>query len=446
METRAGRPVKLSCMDARTSHRERLWSPIFVTIIAAMLFAFMVGQGVNTGTTIYLERTGGTLALAGIGAMSFSVSAGVMRLICGPVIDARGRRVVMILGAVIMLIGTVGPLIVNDGAPFILWRALQGVGFSASTTAANTAAADVLPFSRLGEGIGYAGLGQAISMSVGPALAIFLVSTDAPENLYFGLIACAALSLALSLLCRYERDPGMLPTTSEYRVRWERGDVHTAASRCARTHPEHASAATPAPARESILKRMVSSIIEPTAFRGTLVIFIMAAVFSFNVFFMGSFGAALGVANAGLYYTTMAILMIVVRIAAGRFMDRVRPLKLMGIAAAAGIVAFAMGTGCIMGIFGTWTELLFYAMGIPFGICMGLGIPVNQTIAVKMTPPERWGAANALFMLGVDVSNALTSLLWGLLIQELGYLVALVGCMIALMLSFCAALILYPKQ
>lgn len=424
-------------MQTRTHEPERLWSPIFVTIIAATLFAFMVGQGVNSGTTVYLERTGGTLAFAGIGALSFSVAAGIMRLICGPVVDTRGRRIVMALGAAIMLIGTTGPLICNEGAPFIIWRALQGIGFSASTTAANTAAADVLPFSRLGEGIGYAGLGQAISMAIGPALALFLVSTDPPENLYFGLIACAALSLILSLLCRYEKDPANLPPTSEYRVRWERRKAEPAPSD-PDTGPLERTGTNP-------LHRMLDAIIEPTAFRGTFVIFLMATVFSFNVFFMGAFGNALHVTNAGLYYTVMALVMIAVRIGAGRFMDAVAPLKLMGVACVCGAIAFGVGVGCASGAFGSLTEPLFYGMGLPFGICMGLGIPVNQTIAVKLTPPERWGAANGLFLLGVDISNAIASVAWGFLIQSLGYAAALTGCIIMLALSFTAAALLYPR-
>lgn len=425
-------------MNARARDIERLWSPIFVTIIAATLFAFMVGQGVNSGTTVYLERTGGTVALAGIGALSFSVAAGVMRLICGPVVDSRGRRIVMALGAALMLIGTAGPLICNEGAPFILWRALQGVGFSASTTAANTAAADVLPFSRLGEGIGYAGLGQAISMAIGPALALFLVSTNPPENLYFGLMACAALSLILSLLCRYEKDPTRLPATSEYRVRWERGTVRQGSGAAA-----EAAAEQP---RMNPVRRMLDSIMEPTALRGTAVIFLMATVFSFNVFFMGAFGNSLHVANAGLYYTVMALVMIVVRVGAGRFMDTTSPLALMGVAAVCGAIAFGMGVGCATGAFGSLTEPLYYAMGLPFGICMGLGIPVNQTMAVKLTPPERWGAANGLFLLGVDLSNAIASVAWGFLIQNLGYVAALIGCIVMLVLSFTAAALLYPHH
>ena len=36
--------------------KERLWSPMFVAIVACTLCCFLVGQGSNAGTTVYLER------------------------------------------------------------------------------------------------------------------------------------------------------------------------------------------------------------------------------------------------------------------------------------------------------------------------------------------------------------------------------------------------------
>lgn len=312
-------------MTSLTAKKEKLWSPIFVTILAMLLFSFMVGQGVNCGSTVYLERTGGTVALAGIGAMIFSAAAGVMRICCGPLVDNRGRRFTLLIGAVFLLVGTIGPLVQNSGALFILWRALQGIGFSAATTAANTAAADVLPFTRLGEGIGYAGLGQAASMAIGPALALFLVSSDPPENLYYGLIACSFLFLLLALICRYEKDPQLLPGTSEYRVRWEQEHgSQTRLQEQERRAKETDAPATPAPSM-GFLRRLLDSVFEPTALRGTAVITFMSAGFTFSVFYMGSFGNSLGVANSGLYYTIMAVVMIGVRLISGRSWILPRP-------------------------------------------------------------------------------------------------------------------------
>lgn len=79
------------------------------------------------------------------------------------------------------------------------------MGFGAATTAASTAAASVLPQERLGEGIGYHGLGQAIAMSIGPAFALYLVGTDPSTNLYVGLALVGFAGLVIALNARYEK-------------------------------------------------------------------------------------------------------------------------------------------------------------------------------------------------------------------------------------------------
>ena len=185
------------------SPREQLWSTTFVLVIASTLCCFMVGQGLNSSTSVYVALYGGSAAYAGVLAAVFSGAAAVMRLLSGPLIDEHGRRIVMLVGFLVLIVGTIGPLFTHDVVPFVTFRFLQGAGFSAAATASATAAADVLPSSRMGEGIGYYGLGQAIAMSIGPAFALALVSMDPAENLFIGATAAAALGLALIFFCRY---------------------------------------------------------------------------------------------------------------------------------------------------------------------------------------------------------------------------------------------------
>ncbi len=441
-------------------NKERLWTPMFVAIVACTLCTFMVGQGSNAGTTVYLERIGGSTGLAGIGALIFSLAAAVSRIITGPMSDARGRRLVMVIGSCFMLAGTIGPLFGNSDALFVLWRILQGFGFAAATTASATAAADVLPLSRLGEGIGYYGLGQAIAMSCGPALAIFLISTDPPENFYFGLTACAALALLFSLLCGYEKNPRKLPATSEFRLRWERGEVPylhkdgasgDAHSRNAqekgRIESERSSThADPAkPSMGERLRGLVDGIFEPTALPGTIPMMLIATSFGFGIFYMGVYGNHLGVANAGIFYTVSAVAMIVVRLTSGKFMDRFKPIYIMGVAVASGLVCYSVLVACSL-LPADAAEGVFYASGVFYGISLGLSLPVNQAVAVRLSPPSRWGAANGLYLLGNDVSIGIASLAWGFLAPTLGYTATLCIVMALIAASFFAALACYPKE
>ncbi len=409
--------------------KDKVFSPIFVLIVAATLCAFLMGQGANAGTSIYLDKIGSSTELAGIGALTFSASAAVSRMIAGPLSDLKGRAIVMVAGSVIMIIGTTGPLMVNTDGAFIFWRILQGLGFAATTTASATAAADVLPFARLGEGIGYYGLGQAIAMSIGPALAIFLASTDPPENFYGGLISCSVLALVFSLLCRYEKHPEKLNATSEYRIRWEKGEIQKKKANT-KLSP----------------RAIAASILEPTALPGTIPIMFIATSFGFGIFFMGIFGESLGIGNPGIFYTLSAVSMVVVRLTSGKFMDKVRPIFIMIVAVVFGLIAYSLSLMCALDTIEGARDVLFYLSGIPYGVSLGLALPINQTVAVRLSPPDRWGAANGLFLLGNDVAIGASSAVWGFTVAAWGYAPTIGIIMGCIALSAFVAFLYYPKK
>lgn len=446
----------------RESPREQLWSTTFVLVVVSTLCCFMVGQGLNSSTSVYVALYGGTAAYAGVLAAVFSGAAAVVRLLSGPLIDGRGRRIVMLAGFAALIVGTVGPLFTHDVAPFVVFRILQGAGFSAVTTASATAAADALPASRMGEGIGYYGLGQALSMSVGPALALALVSTDPPENLFIGVTAIAVVGLAMIFLCRYEKHPEMLPEGAVYRRRLEEGESEAArrgtaealevTGRAGAAEAAESSETTTStaqsrmegqPRRESIASR----IFEKHALPGTLPMIVLSPAFGFVIFFVGLYGASLGVGNAGLFYTLSAVSMILVRLKSGAFMDRFAPIKILPFALACGLVAFAMLVACGTVLDGAPVlDAVFNLSGIVYGFCIGIALPLNQSVAVKNTPPERWGAANALFQLANDVGIGGACVIWGIVNDCFGFPVTICCAMCCIAASYFVARAAYPKE
>lgn len=459
------------------SPREQLWSTTFVLVVASTLCCFMVGQGLNSSTSVYVALYGGTAAYAGVLAAVFSGAAAVVRLLSGPLIDGRGRRIVMLFGFAVLIVGTVGPLFTHDVAPFVVFRILQGAGFSAVTTASATAAADALPASRMGEGIGYYGLGQALSMSVGPALALALVSTDPPENLFVGVTAIAVVGLSMIFLCRYEKHPEMLPEEAVYRRRLEEGESEAARTGAAEAgkeseggkraeaagtleaarRAEDAEAIEAAetttstaqsrmegrPKRESIASR----IFEKHALPGTLPMIVLSPAFGFVIFFVGLYGASLGVGNAGLFYTLSAVSMILVRLKSGAFMDRFAPIKILPVALACGLVAFAMLVACGTVLDGAPVrDAVFNLSGIVYGFCIGIALPLNQSVAVKNTPHERWGAANALFQLANDIGIGGACVIWGIVNDCFGFPVTICCAMCCIAASYFVARAVYPKE
>ena len=407
--------------------RSQLWTPVFVSIVLLTLCCFIVGQGLNAGTSVYLAYRGETAALAGIGAAAFSAAAAASRIVFGPFADVRGRVIVITIGSVILLAGTAGAAVFSDLNLFVLWRLLQGAGFAAVTTAAATAAADVLPAERLGEGIGYYGLGQAIAMSIGPALAIFLVSTDPAENLFRGLSISAAAVFLISFCCHYEKRPERLPETSTYR-------------RIANQRTEQEQ-------RQQKDEGVLHRIFEPGALAGALPMMVICPTFGFGIYFTGLLGTKLGVANAGLFYTVSAVAMILIRLSSRTFMDRTPAIRLHAASALAGIVFCAMLVAAEQIAAGNAArDALFYLAGIPYGLCLGMALPVNQTVSVKNSPPERWGAANGLFLLLNDVGIGIAAIVWGVTNDLLGFTATLGFVALLVFASVIVAWFTYPAS
>lgn len=441
--------VRQGGQDRGDPQKEKLFSKVFVLLIVISFFSFMVGQGANTGTTVYLSVTGRTGELAGICAFAFSASAALSRIIAGGFIDSTGRQKVIVFGCALMVLGTFGPVIFNSDPILVIWRILQGIGFASATTAAATSAADVLPFSRLGEGIGYYGLGQAVAMSIGPALAIALIYTDPPENFFLILSLFSLSALLLSLLCRYEKHPDSLPPTSDYRIRWESGQVPTAEGGdrepCANGEdariPENGT-----PSGSTAFHRMIDSVFEPKALPGAIPMMVIALSFAFGIFYMGLFGSDIGTTNSGLFFTLSAFSMIMIRLFGSKMMDSIAPIKLMGFAVLCDLITFALLFLCTSIEIDSITEWIFYLAGLPYGMSLGVTLPVNQAISVKLSPPDRWGAANGLYLLCNDIAIGLASALWGITNEVFGYKVTIISIMLIIILSFIVAKVCYPKD
>ena len=179
---------------------------------------------------------------------------------------------------------------------------------------------------------------------------------------------------------------------------------------------------------------------EPRALAGALPVMVISPTFGFGIFFVGLYGTELGVGSASLFYTIAAVSMIVVRLKSGAFMDRVVPIKIFTVAVICGLVTTAML------FFAAVSDWIFYLSGISYGLCLGLAMPVNQSVAVKNTPSDRWGAANGLFLLAQDLGIGPSSVLWGVTAEQFGFQVTivLVACCIAA--SYAIAWASYPKR
>jgi MFS family permease len=183
---------------------------------------------------------------------------------------------------------------------------------------------------------------------------------------------------------------------------------------------------------------------EPTALPGAIPIMVASPALGFSIYFMGLYGTHLGCSSVGLYYTLSAVTMILVRLKSASFMDRVAPIKIMYVAAGAGLLTYAMLFVCGF-VDLSLAQPMFLVAGLVYGVFAGLIMPINQAVAVKNTLPSRWGAANSIYMLAQDIGIGFAAFVWGVINDMLGFSASIALAFVFIALSAIAAKICYKK-
>lgn len=385
-----------------TTIRKRIWSRLFVTFIIIGLFISVGVQALNCAIPLYIEQLGGGTDFSGILASIFALSAGLSRLFSGMLSDKRGRQIVMLAGTVIFAAGSVAPILFQSVELLTVFRFLQGTGYAAVGTAAGAAAADVLPKNRLGEGIGFFGLSQSLASALGPSVGIVLISMGNP-NIMFGTIgAVGAVLFLLSLTGGYSEDKARIEA--------------------ARTQPK---------AEGPLIRR----VLEGRALPPTVLQCVLSMGFAVYVNFISVYADRKGIVNPGMFFTVAAVMMVLANMGAARIMDRAPAAALL-------IPSQIIGALSFLAAIAASDSMMLYLSGAGYGLCLGITMPLLKTIAIKRTPPERWGVATATFYLGSDVGMGVGGALFGAVISSAGFTTAFLSGLVCMAITGVGGLVI----
>jgi MFS family permease len=133
----------------------------------------------------------------GVVVGAFAITSVVCRPLAGRQADVRGRRIVLVAGALAMALGGGLYLLAHSVASLILARLAVGVGEGAVYTAGATWAVDLAPEDRRGLALGLFGLAVWGGLSLGPLIGELLRSSVGYDAVW---VLTAALPLAAALI------------------------------------------------------------------------------------------------------------------------------------------------------------------------------------------------------------------------------------------------------
>ena len=332
-----------------------LWTGSFIAICLAH---FVMTMGFHACMPMFPLFLADRFHLAGIGVgiivASYTASAIITRPPTGFCLDRFGRRGIYLSSyCLFALVYLLYPL---AEAPYAvaLVRFTHGAFWGVTMGAANTAAIDLLPAQRRGEGIGYFGLTMVLGMSVGPALGTY-VTEWMGYNFLFRSTAVLTLGGFLFLLqIRFPTIPRRMQPFS------------------------------------------LHSLLERSSIPISLSTLVFCIAFSVFMNYAAMFARTLPDASPGMYYLCMAFGTAVTRLISGRRFDQAGPGVIINYGYGlliVGCIALAVAQGSI----------LFTIGGFLVGLGNGITIPVFQAMINALVPPERRGAANATQMTAFDL-------------------------------------------
>lgn len=161
-----------------------LWTRRFFAIIIANGLLFASFHCLLPTLPLYVASLGASGAEIGLISGIFGVSAIFIRFFTDDFVKLLGKKKCLYLGLFFSLISTVAYAFFTSIHMLLIARVVQGLGFGLGTTFAAALAVDIIPSSRRGEGVGYFGLGNTISMGIAPALGVMLLTDFSSDFLF----------------------------------------------------------------------------------------------------------------------------------------------------------------------------------------------------------------------------------------------------------------------
>jgi MFS family permease len=177
----------------------------YFALLSSAFFIYTCNTVFMMATPLFVVRLGGTEMMAGTQAALFLSVAVLLRFFFGPLADACGRRVPLLVGSAVYLVTALGFFHVTDIWQVFALRLVQAIGLAAFFPAAIATAAAYGGTARKGTFIGILRLVASMSLMAGPLGALYLIDHHG-YGLFFRSTAVAASIGMLAILCVSARE------------------------------------------------------------------------------------------------------------------------------------------------------------------------------------------------------------------------------------------------
>jgi Arabinose efflux permease len=356
---------------------------------------------VNPLVVSYSKSLNASESLTGFLAGMFFGVALAMRPISGPMITKMDKRKLLFGVFALGAIANLGYALFPTIPAFVLFRFVNGAQYSFVGSLIMTRVSDSLPPEKMGTGLGVYGVGGAIGMSIAPSIGNWIVERSGGYDLtssYRPVFLYAMTIMILALI------PCIISTPDEKTT--EKAEVG------------------------AWYKNIFTMKCLPVAI---VMLFLIIAYSAYNNY-MVEFAKQMNIPNVSLFFSVLAIALMVSRPVLGPLMDKIGGRKVM-----LPMMGIFGASFLITGTAKTLTQLLVAAVVIAIGY--GAAQPSLQAAALRAVPVAKRGVASNTIYIGMDLGFFLSPLISAQLAERTGsygtmYLITTVFVVIAMVILF----------
>lgn len=358
---------------------DKIWTKRFTYLFIINMSIFFVFYSLVTTLPLYvLDVLQQTEEEAGLLFAVFLFSAIIVRPFSGKLLDFFGKKKLLSISILFYLISTMLYLWIKPLTFLLILRFFNGIWFSIVTTATASLAADIVPDSRKGAGLGYFNMSANLAVVLGPFIGLLVIQYASYNILFYIISIVVLIGGVIALSVRTDDLPK--PVLHQKRLTFSLHDLVE-------------------------IKSLTMGLL------GALLAFSYASVLSF----MSVYAQSKGLMDvASWFYAVFAAAMLLTRPFTGKVYDQ-RGAQYVVIPA---IFLFSLGLLCLALL--SSAAVLLLAGGL-IGIGYGALTTSFQSLAVQAADQMRSAYATATYFTLFDFGLAIGTYVLGIVATQVGY-------------------------
>ena len=357
--------------------KDKLFTPSYIAILGANFLLFFAFYLIVPILPFYLQEAFQTPNnIIGVVLAIYTIAALTIRPFAGFLLDCISRKPLYILTYIIFTVVIGGYIAAWSLVMVVIVRAIHGLAFGVVTVAGNTIVIDIMPSSRRGEGLGYYGLANNIAMAIGPMVGLFLHDSGFAFNTIFTFaILSGTVGFVLAVCINSKAKP--IVTSAPIKLD-----------------------------RFLLIKGIPAGI----------ALILLSIPYGITSTYIAMYSKELGLTVAsGLFFTFMAIGMMVSRIFAGKLVDKGYIPEVIKVGMIIVILCYFSLAALkpIVGINLMGANTLFVITALMVGAGFGIIFPAYNSLFVNLAPHNRRGTATSTYLTSWDMGIGTGMILGG---------------------------------